>query len=68
MENYGKKGVNRGIIERIKEIYEETENFVRVGETLTEPFWKAEGVRQGCPLSPTPFAICISDMEDAFRK
>ena len=46
MENDGKKEVNRGIIERIKEIYEETENFVRIGETLTRSFWTAEGVTQ----------------------
>ena len=45
MENYESKGVNRGIIERIKEIYEETENFVRTGKTLTEQFWTAKRVR-----------------------
>ena len=34
----------RGEIERIKEIYEKTENFVMIGETLAESFWTAEGV------------------------
>ena len=63
-----RRGVNREIIERIKEIFKETEIFVRIGETLTESFWTAEGVRQGCPLSPTLFTIYISEMEEAFRK
>ena len=40
-----RRGVNRGIMERIKEIYEETENFIRRGETLTGSFWTADGVR-----------------------
>ena len=44
-------------------MYEETENFVRIGETLTESFWTAEGFRQGCPLSPTLFTIYILEME-----
>ena len=68
MENYGKKGVNRGIIERIKEIYEETENFVRIEGTLTKSFWTAERVRQGCASSPTLFKIYTLKMEGTFRK
>ena len=67
MENSENKGINRGLIGRIKEIYE-TENFVRIGETLTESFWTAEGVGQGCPLSPTLFTIYTSEMEGTFKK
>ena len=40
-----RRGVQQGIIEKIKEIYEETENFVIIGKTLTESFWTTRGVR-----------------------
>ena len=46
-----KKGIEKGLIETIKEIYEETSNVVRCGEALSGEFWIREGVRQECVLS-----------------
>lgn len=46
----------RGILERIKEIYESNKNVVKVNGKVSECFWTEKGVRQGCPLSPILFS------------
>lgn len=63
-----KRGIRKGLIRRAKEIYTETSNVVRANGTLSQEFWTKEGVRQGCPLSPTLFTIFTSDMEEELRK
>jgi len=45
----------RGLRERIKEIYGQTKNSVRV-HIITNWFGARKGVRQGCPLQPV--ALC----------
>ena len=39
-------GIRKGIVERIKELYEETENRLRIGDKYTKTFWTERGVRQ----------------------
>ena len=59
-----KKKINRHIIERIQEIYNSTSTTVKAMQVETETFYITKGVRQGCPLSPTLFAIYLSDLDD----
>lgn len=61
------RGVRNGLIERTKEIYEETVNVIRTNEGETGRFWTEKGVRQGCSLSPTLLTVCIADLEEVLR-
>lgn len=46
--NDGKEGlIKEGLIEGIKEVYQEIKNVIRVGEEETDEFWTMGGVRQG---------------------
>lgn len=63
-----RKEINRHLIKKIEEIYEETVNTVLVSGTYTKEFCTNIGVRQGCPLSPTLFEIYIADIEEVLNK
>lgn len=63
-----RRGVSEGLIDRVGEIYEDTRCIVRIGEEVSREFWVEKGIRQGCPLSPALFNICIADIEDELRK
>lgn len=53
---------------RIMGTYKETKNMVRVGDNKSEEFWTENGVRQGCPMSPTLFNVYIMDIEEEMKK
>ena len=40
------RGIRKGIVERIKELYE-TENVIRIEDKYTKTFWTKKGVRRG---------------------
>ena len=61
-------GVEEGLRERIKEIYEDTRCEIEVGKKIIGSFRTDKGVRQGCPLSPTLFNIAFADVEKEMRK
>jgi len=63
-----KAGVKERLRRRIMETYREMRNIIRIGEEITEEFWTKDGVRQGCPLSPTLFNIYIMDLESEMEK
>ncbi|XP_078038684.1 uncharacterized protein LOC144470949 [Augochlora pura] len=46
-EALAERGVRKGLIERIKEIYTETRNVVKTSDGVSEEFWTGEGLRQG---------------------
>ena len=58
------RGVNEGLIERIKEIFVETRIKVRIGKQKGEVFWTGKGLGQGCHLSPLLFSILLADLEE----
>jgi len=47
------RSIRRGLIERVKEIYEQTKNAVRVYGNITDWFWTRKGVR----ISPKPATL-----------
>lgn len=63
-----KLGVSGTLVKRIKEIYQESKNAVRTNGDISRWFWTDKGVRQGCPLSPSLFAIMIADMEKVLTR
>ncbi|KMQ82105.1 rna-directed dna polymerase from mobile element jockey-like protein [Lasius niger] len=63
-----KRGVRRGLTEKVKEIYESTKCAVRSQGRRSEWFLTGKGVRQGCPLSPLLFSILIADVEEEMKK
>lgn len=54
-----KKGVTTNIIKRIKEIYQETENWLRTYEENSERFWPEKWIKTG--LSSVLFSIAYAD-------
>lgn len=49
-------------MERLKEVYEQTEHKVSVGGEMGKAFWTAREVRQGCPLSTKLFVLLLADL------
>lgn len=62
------KGINNHLVNRIEEVYKETINRVLIEGKHSKDFWTETGVTQGCPLSPTLFAIYIADMKKYFER
>jgi len=62
------RDIRRGLIERVKEIYEQTKNAVRIHGNTTNWFGTRKGVRQGCLLSPLLFGLIIADVEEEMKK
>lgn len=54
--------------ERIRKIYIETENKVRLGERYGESFWTANDVKQRCPRNARLFILYLADMEEILKR
>lgn len=62
-----KRGESKHIMLRLKEIYRETINKVKVNGKESEYFYTEKGVRQGCPLSPSLFTLYVANLEERLR-
>ena len=47
----------------VARLYERAVCQVHMGENISETFTSDIGVKQGCPLSPTLFGLCIDRLE-----
>lgn len=63
-----KRGVREGLVRRCENIFRETRNKVRVGGEMSNAFWTARRVKQGCPLSPGLFNLLIADVKEHIKR
>lgn len=66
IEDMRKKGLRKGLVERVQELLKKTKSRVRVGEEIGEEFLTTRRIRQGRPLSP--LFNMLADMEKEMRK
>ena len=59
-----KAGIRGNILHAIQSLYKDVSCAVSINGILTEWFPVRQGVKQGCGLSPTLFAIYINDLVD----
>lgn len=62
-KNYVKKGINAGLIKKIKDLYEETDVTIKIKEGLTRRFTVKKGIKQGCMISSVLFNLYIADIK-----
>ncbi|XP_033225852.1 uncharacterized protein LOC117178533 [Belonocnema kinseyi] len=55
--------MERGIIERVRDVYKETKGRERGEEGISDGLWMDRGLMQGYPISQKLFAVLIADME-----
>lgn len=63
-----RRGIEEGVIERVKELYTDVRSRVKVGGKVGKEFWLGRGLMQGCPLSPLLFTLLIADLEEKMKK
>ena len=57
------RGMRKGIEEQIKQLYDETENVIKMGDKYTKTFWANQEVRQRCTLILVLFTLFMADLE-----
>lgn len=56
------KGIDEGLMRRLKKLNEETRSVVRTKAGVTSAFETQKSVNQGCALSPVLFTLYIADL------
>ncbi|MCG8045103.1 MAG: reverse transcriptase family protein, partial [Candidatus Thiodiazotropha endolucinida] len=59
-----KAGIHGKMVNALQSLYKDVSCAVSINDNLTEWFPVQQGVKQGCGLSPTLFAIYINDLAD----
>lgn len=62
-----KMGIPSGLKHWIKILYSNPLVVINVNNFLTEPFSATRGIRQGCPLSPLLYSICVEGLANLIR-
>lgn len=65
MEKYK---IDKQLIERTKDIYEETSFKIKANGKISESIYTENGVRQGCPLSTALFNLAFANLEEHISK
>ena len=60
-------GINGKFLDALKSLYEGTECAVKVNDHMTDFFRVRQGVKQGCKISPTIFAMYINDLASRYQ-
>ena len=60
--------ISENLMNRIQEIYTVTKNKVKIKNEFSNVFYTVQGLRQGCPISPTLFTVYIALIENVFKK
>ena len=61
-------GVRGKLLKVIQSMYSNVHYTIKLNNTFTEYFKVDQGVKQGCPLSPTLFNIYINDLAKDLKK
>lgn len=62
------KKINKGLIRKIREVYEDTKVVIKTEEGLTGAFRTGKEVRQGCVMSPLLFNLYVADLDKYMEK
>ena len=62
-----RKGLPDSLISVVKSAYTESSSRFVLNGCLSQPVFTDRGVKQGCPLSPTLFNLCLEPLLSAVR-
>lgn len=60
-------GLGKGFISMVKMLYSASQAVVQTGNILSKTFCLRHSTKQGCPLSPTLFALSLETLTQAIR-
>ena len=61
-------GIPSSVVAILQSLYQDTTRRITWRGEMTEPFHTSRGLRQGCPLSPTLFALYIASIPDSLKE